>query len=177
MRAERLIDALTADALWTLFCTGARCDEILSLLVQHVDLQAEVAVLDEHKTDEKDGARTIHFGAAIDVIRHRVELARAHGSRYVFPSYGRTGHLVNVGNAFHRVCDRAGIVRSRDLVVHMLRGEFATVALDAGVDLRVIQRCLGHLDPSTTARYARASNRSARNATAIVGGLVGVRPW
>lgn len=36
---------------------------------------------------------------------------------------------------------------------------------------------LGHLDPSTTARYARASNASARKATALVGGLVGVRPW
>jgi site-specific recombinase XerD len=61
--------------------------------------------------------------------------------------------------------------------VHMLRGEFATVALEGGVELRNIQRCLGHSDPATTARYARASTRGARKATETVGGLVGVRPW
>lgn len=177
MRQDGSIEKTTADALWTLFCTGARSGEVLSMQRGHVDLAAEIAVFDEHKTDDKDGARTVHLGAAIDVIRWRVEESTRTGRSFLFPSYGRTGHLINVNSAFHRVCARAGIVRTRDLVVHMLRGEFATVALEAGVDLRIIQRCLGHLDPSTTARYARASNKAARKATAIVGGLVGERPW
>jgi integrase/recombinase XerD len=38
---------------------------------------------------------------------------------------------------------------------HKLRHTFATMLVDAGVDIRVIQAFLGHASPSTSARYAK----------------------
>lgn len=177
LRAEGSIEQVTADALFVLRGTAGRKSEILGLRRDQVDLVAQIAVLDNHKTEAREGCRTIHLGAVMPIICRRAEECDREGSRFLFPGSGKSGHLVNISAAFHRVCERAGIVRSRDLCIHMLRGDFATKALDEGVDIRVIQAILGHSDPSTTARYARASQDTAHRATTRVGQMLGVQPW
>lgn len=171
------VKRVTADALFTLAVTGARTMEVLTLRVDQVDTLVGIAVLDEHKTADEDGSRVIHLGAALELIRKRVEEARATGERYVFPSYGSTGHLTRINWSFHRVCREAGIVRTRDLCPHMLRRDFASQALRAGASLRVLQRNLGHRDPKTTARYAMVAEDDARNLAAQVGARMGGARW
>ena len=55
----------------------------------------------------------------------------------------------------------------RKISTHSLRHGYATHLLEAGVDLREIQRILGHADPQTTVRYAHLTdvtqNRAAEH--------------
>jgi site-specific recombinase XerD len=53
-----------------------------------------------------------------------------------------------------RLARRAGILKR--VSPHSLRHTAATLALDDGVSLRVVQASLGHADPKTTVRYDRA---------------------
>lgn len=174
LRTEGVIEEVTADALFVLRGTAARKMEILGLRRDQVDVVAQIAILDNHKTESTESSRTIHLAAVMPIITRRV---RECDGLFLFPGVGKTGHLVNIHKAFARVCERAGIVKSRDLCIHLLRGDFATKALSEGIDIRVIQALLGHSDPSTTARYAQASVDTAHKATVMIGESLGVQPW
>jgi integrase len=171
------ISEITADAIWLLYCTGARKGEALKLRIDQVDFDARQAVIDEHKTDDVDGARIINLGAALEVVRRRCEHSRSIGSRYVFPGNGKTGHLATVQHAIVLLYRTAGIVKTRDLVLHTLRRNFASAATSKGTPLPVVQKCLGHLDPATTAGYTDASAEDAQRATDSVGEMLGAVPW
>ncbi len=52
---------------------------------------------------------------------------------------------------FNKIKEKSGV----DLHPHKLRHTFATLLVDKGVDIRVIQAFLGHASPNTSARYAK----------------------
>ncbi len=71
------------------------------------------------------------------------------------PIYGRLGrnhlHLDHVGRTISAASRKAGIMK--DVGCHTLRHSFATHQLNAGVDIRTIQKMLGHADVRTTMIY------------------------
>ncbi len=66
----------------------------------------------------------------------------------------------------------AGVARR--VTPHMLRHTCATLLLEDGVDLRVLQRLLGHENIATTALYAHVGDSGLRRALAQAGLLEGL---
>lgn len=77
-------------------------------------------------------------------------------------SAGRPMRPPNVRVALKRIARRAGIVRH--VTPHMLRHTCATQLLEAGVDIRYVQKLLGHQSISTTEIYTHVSDQGLREA-------------
>ena len=74
---------------------------------------------------------------------------------------GRPMATSEIYRTVRRVAKLAGI--DKHIHPHSLRHACATLALDAGADLRDVQDLLGHADPRTTRRYDRARHRLDRS--------------
>jgi integrase len=96
--------------------------------------------------------------------------AREFGWQYLFPAQsrwvtadGRQGrphvHVSAVQKAFKVACKKAGIIRPA--TPHCLRHSCATHLMEDGVDIRQVQKLLGHKDVKTTEIYTQLTQRRA----------------
>lgn len=164
-QVHTFLNAVRDDRLGMLFtvavATGLRQGELLALRWQDIDLeggtlsvrhtlQAQTRTLGPPKTERS--RRTLRLPAI--ALAALVELRRRQASGelasvYVFASTtGSTLDGRNVNRAFHAALDRAGLPRVR---FHDLRHTAATMLLEAGEELGVVSRLLGHADFGTTA--------------------------
>ena len=76
---------------------------------------------------------------------------------YLFPSRNVVTHLCAsaLGKTFRQALQASGIPKRA--TVHSLRHSFATHLLDRGVNIRIVQRYLGHNSLQTTQRYAHVT--------------------
>lgn len=88
---------------------------------------------------------------AINLLTHRRILVPK-DNLYVFPSFGRTGHLTEPKRGWQRILDRANI---KDLRLHDLRRTFGSWQARTGSSLTIIGKSLNHKSPISTAIYAR----------------------
>jgi len=102
--------------------------------------------------------------AAVEILTRRKQAIN--GSPWVFPSYGKTGHIVEVKGAWKRILERAKLA---DVRPHDLRRTLGSWQAMQGASLSVIGKSLGHQQVSTTAVYARLQlapvRQSVENAT------------
>ena len=182
------------EAVWRLAAmTGMRRGEILGLRWGDVDLDrarlavrhAVVAVA--YKTIESTPKS--HNARVIDLDCETVELLRNHRSRQqdehaewgadyvdnklvVCKENGEPIHPHTFSQAFERLVARAGLRRIR---LHDLRHTHATLALKAGVPVKVVSERLGHESPAFTLKqYAHVlpgmQAEAARSVAALVAG-------
>jgi len=83
----------------------------------------------------------------------------------LFPGRGRVEPMTRVAahHAFRKAIGQCGFTKR--VVPHSLRHAFATHLLEAGTDLRIIQRMLGHVRIDTTARYTHLTPLHAGRVT------------
>lgn len=156
---RRLLGAVTnikhRAVLSLIYATGARLGEATHLQVGDID-GARMTV---HIRCGKGGKpRMVPMSAALrELLRAYWLVERPCG--YLFP--GVTPDRPLHDNSVQKVCARARLRARIDkpASVHTLRHSYATHLLELGVDLRTIQKLLGHSSLSTTAIYVHVTGR------------------
>jgi integrase/recombinase XerD len=145
--------------LETLYSTGIRRMELISLLIQSVDRERGTLIVRQGK-GRKD--RVVPIGdRALEWVERYVDQVRP--MWVVEPDPGnvfltkrgaplRSNRLTEL---VHRYVTQAGIGKTGSC--HLFRHTMATLMLEGGADIRYIQEMLGHAQLTTTELYTRVS--------------------
>ncbi|WP_308388638.1 tyrosine-type recombinase/integrase [Acidithiobacillus sp. AMEEHan] len=139
--------------------TGGRRSNVLSMRWDEVSMDRALWRIPSAKAKAGAVIEVPLSAGALGILRRRRETNGGQG--WVFPSTGKTGHLVEPKAAWARLLKRAGI---EDLRLHDLRRSLASFQIDAGASLAVIGKALGHQSQATTAIYARLALDPVRDA-------------
>lgn len=144
--AEYGIDNLVVVAIVkVLLLTGMRKREVMDMKWADVDLSSGHWKLENNKSGKP---RLIRL-ASESLAEIRKMLPRQ--SEYVFAN-PQTGQAFNdIRKCYDKIMKAAGIPNMR---IHDLRHNFASMAVNKGLSLYVVQHLLGHASPQTTQRYA-----------------------
>jgi len=142
--------------LMTAYGAGLRISEACSLATSDLDSKRMLIHVREGK-GSKD--RYVMLSERLlDVLRVYFRTARPQ-EPYLF--YGDIPGRPITPDAVQRVLRKAVLACgfTKRVTPHTLRHGFATHLLEAGVDIRTIQRLLGHASIQTTARYTKVTER------------------
>lgn len=141
-----------------LVSTGCRLSEAVGVRVDAVDWQGRSVVV----LGKGGKERTVYFSVRAKLMLQEY-LARRKGGEALFASSRAPYEAMKpraVEKALQKVGERAGEpVRVHP---HLMRHTFASNALNAGMDITIIQHLLGHTDPKTTLIYAELAPRTVK---------------
>jgi integrase/recombinase XerD len=155
LRAMRLYCLLEV-----LYATGLRVSELVSLPLSAARRDARMIVVRGKGNKERlvplnEASRQ----AMADYLAAREALKQdkkknAAASKWLFPSFGESGHLTrqHFARDLKELAAAAGLA-PRLVSPHVVRHAFASHLLHNGADLRIVQTLLGHTDISTTQIY------------------------
>jgi len=152
--ATRLRAARLTCLIEILYATGLRVSELVALPITAARRDTRVIVVRGKGNKERlvplnDAARR----AIADYLALLASTGAA-PSKWLFPSFGDSGHLTRQHLARElKTLARAAGLRADQVSPHVLRHAFASHLLHNGADLRVVQTLLGHADISTTQIY------------------------
>lgn len=159
--------------LVTVYACGLRLSEALALQVSDIDSDRMMIHVHRGK-GAKD--RYVPLPKATLQLLRRYWLTHRN-TKLVFPAKGK-GHqnaptaktpmaIDSVQGAFRKAKFAAGI-KKRHVTIHTLRHSYATHLLEAGVNLRVIQRYMGHTQLETTMVYLHLTQKGMEDAYKII---------
>lgn len=159
--------------LQTVYSCGLRLQEGLYLQISDIDGARKMIHIHRGK-----GAKDRYVplpDAILDLLRRYWLTHR--NPKLIFPAVGRTRNLApkstipmsieGVQGGFRRAKIDAGI-NKQSVSVHTLRHSYATHLLEAGVNLRVIQKYLGHSNIETTMIYLHLTSKGMEDAFQII---------
>jgi len=143
----------------TLYNTGARVSEIISLLVSDICLESKASVL-IHGKGRKQRAVPLWSSTKRHLKRWLLEL-KSDSHESLFPSRGgqplsRSGVEYRLRLAIKKATERFPSLEKRKVSPHTFRHTTAMHLLQSGVDITVIALWLGHESPTTTHLYVEA---------------------
>lgn len=157
----RFTDLTTLMALETLYRTGMRVGELAAVRLADVDAGDGTITV----TGKGDRQRRVFLpsDALLRLARRYLELRASrrpsHAGFILGPGGGPAStHQIRI--MVREAAEGAGL--DRRVTPHMLRHTAATHLLEAGVDIRFVQRLLGHQSISTTEGYTRVTDAALR---------------
>src|SRR6202021_2537246 len=172
VRAKALAEAPEASApqrlralrmyclLEVLYATGLRVSELVALPLAASRRDARMIVVRGKGNKERlvplnepSRQAMADYLAAAEALKPEKK-KNAAGSKWLFPSFGESGHLTrqHFARALKDLAPGAGVA-PRLVSPHVLRHAFASHLLHNGGDLRIVQTLLGHTDISTPQIY------------------------
>ncbi len=143
-----------------LYSLSLRFTEAITLKLENFDFGNQSV-----KVRQKGGSEKVLplNNTLIKAVRSLIKEYNLTKGDYLFAN-PRTGRpLVRVQRAFARIAARAKI--SKKVTPHLFRHTFATHMLGQGVDIRVIQKFLGHAQVTTTEIYTHVVMANLRTAS------------
>lgn len=140
-----------------LFATGARVAEICTLRSDNVDLLGNSVKF--YGKGSKERIIPIENFAVLSILRkyHSLFEKEIPDSGYFFVNkLGRRMTEQTVRNMINFYCKQCGV--DMHITPHMFRHSFATLLLEEDVDIRYIQRMLGHSSITTTQIYTHVTS-------------------
>ena len=142
--------------LETMYATGMKVTELISLSVSDVNLQLGFIIC--HGEEALKNERTVYlYPTALNAIKDYLA-----SSRVVLANDGEDALFVNIGGArmtrqgfwkiLKKYAEQAGIQKT--ITPHTIRHSFATHLLENGADIKEIKEILGHTDIASTQIYA-----------------------
>jgi integrase/recombinase XerD len=153
--ALRLRAARLACLVELLYGTGLRVSELVALPASAARADARVIVV--RGKGNKERLVPLNEAAKRAMANYLALLSEPTNgvkSKWLFPSFGASGHLTrqHLARELKTLAAAAGL-RTVKVSPHVLRHAFASHLLHNGADLRVVQTLLGHADISTTQIY------------------------
>lgn len=176
---DNYADQSAANALKLLLLTGSRMSEVLKAEWKEFDLAHGFWTKPSHHTKQRK-QESVSLGK--DTVRLLESMAPENPSGPLFPGKERKGkitsHRVSLKRPWMQACKAAGLVekytvegkrgpltRYRPTMrVHDLRHNYASHLVSNGVSLQIVGKKLGHVNTSTTERYAHVAEGPLREA-------------
>jgi integrase/recombinase XerD len=155
--------------LEVLYATGLRVSELVTLPLSASRGNARMIVVRGKGNKERlvplnEASRRAmaEYLAAMEALRQTKK--DGSGSKWLFPSFGESGHLTrqHFARDLKELAASAGLA-PRLVSPHVLRHAFASHLLHNGADLRIVQTLLGHTDISTTQIYTHVVEERLRS--------------
>ena len=155
LRAKRLYCLLEV-----LYATGLRVSELVALPISAARRDARMIVVRGKGNKERlvplnetSRQAMADYLAAVEALKPE-KAKGATNSKWLFPSFGESGHLTrqHFARELKELAASSGLA-PRLVSPHVLRHAFASHLLHNGADLRIVQTLLGHTDISTTQIY------------------------
>lgn len=146
-----------------LFSTGMRVSEVSNTTIEHVDMDRQIIKV--HGKGNREREIPIVCSAFQEALESQIEWRRQNGGTSVSPLFVSRRDTPLSDQSIRAILRRhARKIGAKHITPHMLRHTVATLLLEEGVDLRHIQRLLGHSSITTTTIYVHVSERSQRRA-------------
>jgi len=151
--------------LETLFSTGVRVAELVSLNREQIKIKKDTKDLEISIIGKGNYPRTIYFSErAVYWLKKYLE-TRTDKERALFINYGGKKPLTRLSSrSVERIIKKYTILAGLPLYTtpHVIRHSFATDLLIKGVDLRTVQEFLGHKNIVTTQIYTHVTHKRLR---------------
>lgn len=138
--------------------TGARRSNVLAMRWDEINFTTGIWTIPDTKNGESHKVPLVP--EAIEILQTR-QNSNIKNIPWVFPSYSKSGHLVEPKKVWQRILGRAKI---KNLRIHDLRRSLGSWQAATGANLSIIGKTLAHKNVSTTAIYARLSLDPVRDA-------------
>lgn len=155
-------DTSLATAIRLMISTGVRVGELCKLRIE--DISPDGSSLRIHGKGSRDRVAYVSDAGLrcelLQLVSDCRQVVEAYGALFI-NRYGSPMKPQSIRSKLRRFAGEIGITRR--VTPHMLRHTAATLLIETGVDIRFVQRLLGHSSIATTEIYTHVSDEALRS--------------